>query len=347
MEASRFEQMVGLDIAKSVFQAHVEDRDGKLVAQRRLRRGEMEKFFARQPKSLIGIEACGTAHDWARRLRALGHEVKLIPAAYVKPFVKRNKTDARDAAAILTALRQADMRFVPVKSPEQQASRGLERSRELLVRQHTQLMNSLRGQLAEYGIIAAQGKRGLATLKDAVRSQDERVPGLLLPVLCLLIEQAERVDQAVKALEKKIVERAKADPVMRRLVTIPGVGPIQAHAVVSAAGDGRQFDTARDFAAWVGLTPKVHGTAGKYRDKGISRAGDSRLRSLFVLGASTVMRHVRTRSDRASEWQRGILARRPVKVAVVAQAARNARIAWALLRSGEVYQPHRQLTARP
>lgn len=341
METSTLEQMIGLDIAKSVFQAHVEDGQGRVLAQRRLRRAEVEKFFARQPRSLIGIEACGSAHYWARRLSGLGHEVRLIPAAYVRPYVKRNKTDARDAAAICEALGKEGMFFVRIKSAEQQAARGLERTRELLVRQHTQLMNSLRGQLAEHGIIAAQGRRGLAVLKEAVLGQDERLPELLVPALMMLISQAERLDEAVRALEKQIAGRAKADPVMRRLATIPGVGPILAHAIVSAVGDGRQFRSGRDFAAWVGLTPLVHATAGKCRTKGISRAGDTRLRSLFTLGASTVMRHVRTRTDRASEWQRGILARRPVKVAVVAQAAKTARIAWAMLQSGEVYQPLR------
>lgn len=327
MNPSTFEQMIGLDIAKSVFQAHVEHPEGQLVAQRRLRRSEVERFFARQPKSLIGIEACGSAHYWARRLAALGHEVKLIPAAYVKPFVRRNKTDARDASAICTALRQPEMRFVRVKSPAQQAARGLERSRELLVRQRTQLMNALRGQLAEFGLVAAQGERGLTALKQMVITGEAQVPEPLRPALVLLVEQIAHLQDAIDELEAQIAARAKADPVMRRLATIPGVGPILAHAIVSAVGDGQQFGSARDFAAWCGLTPQEHASAGKRRDKGISRAGDSRLRALFVLGASTVMRHLRTRTDRASEWQRGILARRPVKVAVVAQAAKTARVA--------------------
>lgn len=336
---------IGLDIAKSVFQVHAEHAAGGVVVQKRLRRGQVERFFAKQPACLVGIEACGSGHYWGRRLRALGHEVRLIPAAYVKPFVRRNKTDARDAAAICAALKRPDMRFVPIKSAEQQASRGLERSRELLVRQHTQLCNSVRGQLAEYGLVAAQGRRGFAELAALVAAGDAGIPGALVPVLRLLLAQREQLAAAIAALEERIVAVAKADPAMRRLVTIPGVGPILAHAIVAAAGDGRQFGSARDFAAWAGLTPRQHSSAGKRRDKGISRQGDSRLRKLFALGASTVMRNARLRSDRATEWQRGILARRPVKVAVLAQAAKTARIAWAVLVHETPYQAHRARAA--
>lgn len=330
---------IGLDIAKSVFHVHVEDGSGKVVEQRRLRRSQMERFFARQAASVVGIEACGTAHYWGRRLEALGHEVRLIPAAYVRPFVRRNKTDARDAAAICAALKHPDMRFVAIKSAEQQAARALERSRELLVKQHTQLCNSLRSQLAEHGIVAAKGRRGLGALKAVVLAGEDRLPGILVSALAALIAHIETLEASVAELEKKIVAVARTDPAMRRLATIPGVGPILAHAIVTAVGDGRQFGSARDFAAWVGLTPRGHGTAGKQRNKGISRQGDIRLRKLFALGASTVMRYARTRSERATAWQRGILARRPVKVAVLAQATKTARVAWAVLTSGQPYQP--------
>lgn len=333
---------IGLDIAKSVFQVHVEDAEGRVVVQRQLRRGQVKAFFKRQPASVVGVEACGSAHYWGRRLRALGHEVRLIPAAYVKPFVRRNKTDARDAAAICLAVRHPDMRFVPVKSVEQQASRGLERSRELLVRQHTQLANSVRGQLSEHGLVAAQGRCGFAELAGLVAAGDARIPAALLPVLRLLLEQIEHLASAIARLEERLVAAARTDTAMRRLATIPGVGPIVAHAIVAAVGDGRQFRSARDFAAWAGLTPLEHSSAGKRRTKGISRQGDGRLRKLFALGASTVMRNARARGGRATEWQRGILARRPMKVAVLAQAAKTARIAWAVLTSGEAYQAHRQ-----
>ena len=336
---------IGLDIAKSVFQVHGEDASGKIVLQKRLRRGQVEKFFARLAPAHVGIEACGTAHYWGRTLRALGHDVRLIPAAYVKPFVKRNKTDARDAAAICAALGRPDMRFVAIKSIEQQAARGLERARELLVKQRTQLMNCLRSQLAEFGIIAAPGGRGFAELSALVAAGDAAIPALLRPALRALLSQIERLQGSIMALEAQIMTTAKTDPVMRRLATIPGIGGLTAHAIVTAIGDGKQFRTARDFAAWCGLTPLEHASAGKRREKGISRQGDLRLRKLLALGASTIMRYAR-HGDRATPWQRGILARRPVKVAVLAQAAKTARIAWAMLVSSETYRaPNRVAVA--
>lgn len=318
---------------------HGEDAGGRVVVQRRLRRSQVKEFFARLPPARIGIEACGSAHYWGRELAALGHEVRLIPAAYVKPFVRRNKTDARDAAAICTALGRPDMRFVAVKSADQQASRALERSRGLLVRQHTQLMNSVRSQLAEFGIIAAQGRLGFAELAAAVTAGTAPVPALLVPVLRLLVQQIDRLAAAVVLLERRIVAAARAHPAMRRLTTIPGVGPLSAHAIVTAIGEGRQFVRARDFAAWCGLTRRVDQSADRRRERGISRQGDNGVRKLLVLGASALLRQRRAAPERATEWQRGILARRPVKVAVVAQAAKNARIAWALLQSGEPYRP--------
>ena len=332
---------IGLDIAKSVFQVHAEDSAGKIIVQKRLRRSQVETFFAKLAPALVGIEACGSAHYWGRTLRALGHEVRLIPAAYVKPFVKRNKTDTRDAAAICAALGRPDMRFVAIKSVERQAARGVERARELLVKQRTQLMNCLRSQLAELGIVAAAGGRGFAELSTLVAAEDAALPALLRPALQALLGQITALQASIIALEAKIMATAKADPVMRRLVTIPGVGGLTAHAIVTAIGDGRQFRTARDFAAWCGLTPREHASAGKRRTPGISRQGDIRLRKLLALGASTIMRYARSHADRATQWQRGILARRPVKVAVLAQAAKTARIAWAMLISGETYRSTR------
>lgn len=329
--------MIGLDIAKSVFQVHGE-ASGKIVLQKRLRRSQMVDFFAKLPRALVGIEACGSSHHWARTLRDLGHEVRLIPAAYVKAFVRRNKTDARDAAAICAALGRPDMRFVAIKSVEQQAARGIERSRDLLVKQHTQLMNSVRSQLAEFGIIAIQGRRGFLALRQLIAAADPRLPPMMLSVLRMLIGQVEQLGQSIAELEQQIVATARTHPVMRRLATIPGVGPLTAHAIVTAIGEGEQFASARDFAAWCGLTRRVDQSADKRRERGISRQGEMRLRKLFALGASTIMRHLRSRPERATAWQRGILARRPIKVAVLAQAARNARIAWAMLRSGEAYR---------
>lgn len=329
--------MIGLDIAKSVFQVHGES-SGKIVLQKRLRRSQMIAFFAKLPRAMVGIEACGSSHFWARTLKELGHDVRLLPAAYVKPFVRRNKTDARDAAAICAALARPDMRFVTVKSVEQQAARGVERSRDLLVKQHTQLMNSMRSQLAEFGIIAAQGRIGFLALAQLVAAGDARLPPPFLAALQVLIAQIERLGEGIAALESQIVATARAHPVMQRLTTIPGVGPLSAHAIVTAIGEGRQFATARDFAAWCGLTRRVDQSANKRRQRGISRQGEMRLRKLLTLGASTIMRHGRTHPERATAWQHSILARRPIKVAVVAQAARTARIAWTMLQSGEVYR---------
>lgn len=328
---------IGLDIAKTVFQVHGEEA-GKIILQKRLRRTQVADFFAKLPRALIGIEACGSSHYWARTLHGLGHEVRLIPAAYVKPFVKRNKTDARDAAAICAALGRPDMRFVAIKSVEQQAARGVERSRDLLVKQHTQLMNSVRSQLAELGIIAPQGRRGFSELAQLVGTGDGRIPAPLVAALRMLIGHIAQLGKAMAALERQIVEVARAHPAMRRLATIPGVGPLTAHAIVTAIGDGKQFASARDFAAWCGLTRRVDQSADKRRARGICRQGEMRLRKLLALGASTIMRQLRSCPARATLWQHGILARRPVKVAVLAQAAKNARIAWAMLQSGQVYR---------
>jgi transposase len=330
---------IGLDIAKSVFQLHGEDAEGRIVIQKRLGRKRMVEFFSKLSPCVVALEACGTSHYWGRTLRALGHEVRLIPAAYVKPFVKRNKTDARDAAAICVAARRPDMRPVAIKSEEQQASRALERSRELLVKQRTQLMNSMRAMMAEFGIVAAQGYRGFAELVERLLGDNPGVPATLAEALRLAIAQIDNLTPAIEALEDKINSIAKADPTMRRLCKIPGVGFLTAHAIVAAVGDGRQFASARDFAAWAGMTPRQDSTAGKRRTKGVSRQGESRLRKLFALGAATLMRNARSRDDRATEWQRGVLARRPMKVAVMAQAAKTARIAWAVLTSGKDYAP--------
>jgi len=329
---------IGLDIAKSVFHVHVADGNGRMILSRKLRRSQVEPFFAKLPKCVVGMEACGSAHHWARIIRALGHEVRLIPAAYVKPYVRRNKTDARDAEAICEAVSRPNMRFVQVKTVAQQASRGLERSLDLLTRQRTQLMNSLRSLLAEIGIIARPGERGFAELLAVLNDAAAEIPEVLREALHLMARHIEAMSASITVLQARVEAVVRTNPVMRRLMTIPGVGPMTAHAVVTAIGGGRQFRCARDFAAWCGLTRREHATAGKSRGGRISRQGETRLRTLLALGASTVMRHVRTRGDRATGWQRGILARRPVKVAVIAQAAKTARIVWAVLTSGETYR---------
>ncbi len=331
--------IIGLDIAKNVFQVHGEDAEGKVVVQKRLGRKRMIEFFSKLPPCLVALEACGTSHYWGRTLRALGHDLRLIPAAYVRPFVKRNKTDARDAAAICIAARRPDMREVAIKSEEQQASRALERSRELLVKQRTQAMNSLRAMLAEFGVVAAQGARGFAELRERLTSDDPGLPQTLIGALRLVLAQLDSLTPAIAALEDTIKAIVKADPDMRRLARIPSVGFLTAHAVVAAIGDGRRFKSGRDFTAWGGMTPRETSSAGKRRIRGVSRQGESRLRKLFALGAVTLLRNARSRDERATQWQRGILARRPMKVAVMAQAAKTARIVWAVLTSGKEYAP--------
>jgi transposase len=326
---------IGLDIAKSVFQVHGVDAEGRTVVQRRLKRDEVERFFAKLAPTLIGLEACGSSHHWARMLARLGHEVRLMPPAYVKPSVKRNKTDARDAEAICEAVRRPTMRFVPVKTCEQQAARGLHRARELLVRQRVQLGNAIRGLAGEFGLVEREGRAGFERLLAAIQADDGPVPEPLRQALIGLAGQWDRLAEAAREIEDRIAAAARASAAARRLMTIPGVGPITAHAIVCAVPDPSLFRSARDFAAWIGLTPRQRSSGTSRQGGSISKAGDRTLRRLLVLGASGLLRQARRREGRASPWLAGLLGRRPVKVAVVAQAAKTARIAFALLASGE------------
>jgi transposase len=338
---------IGLDIAKSVFQVHGEDKGSGAAIVRRFSRKQVRAFFEGlgQP-ALVGIEACGSAHYWARELTAMGHSVRLLPPAYVKPFVRRNKTDASDARAIHTAMLQPDMRFVPVKSAAEQAARGLEGARDLLIRQCTQIANALRGHAAEMGLVAAQGERGLADLMERIEAGDPALPPALLLALRKLLEVWREAHAAAAELEAAIFASVKQNPTMRRLTGVPGVGPHTAHAIVAAVGENAgRFRSARDFAAWIGLTPREHQSARKRRHGGISRMGDGRLRRLLVLGASAVGKQARIRPGRASPWLLGVLGRRPVKVATVAQAAKTARILFAMLRSGEPYRARGEAAA--
>ena len=339
MQVIRF----GIDLAKSVFQVHGVDATGAVVVQRQLRRGQVLKFFARQPPALVGMEACGSAHYWARELVRLGHDVKLMPPSYVKAYVRRGKHDARDAEACCEAVGRPSMRFVPIKTVEQQGQRALHRARDLLVRQRTQSGNAIRAMLYEMGLIASKGRSGIAELIELALAGGTDIPPGLLVALTPLVRQWRALETEITTMDTVLVAQARAHPDARRLMKIPGVGPVTAHAVVAAVGDGRQFASARDFAAWVGLTRLNHDTGGKTRLTGhISKAGDRSLRRLLVLGASGALRHVRAKPGAGSPWIRGLLARRPVKVAVVAQAAKTARIVWAVLAKNEDYraQPH-------
>jgi transposase len=328
-----------VDTAKSVFQVHGEDAARTVKVDKRLRRGQFLAFFARLPRpASIVLEACGSAHHWARELTALGHQARLIPPQHVKPFVKRNKNDMRDAEAIFEAALRPGLHFVPIKPVAQQCDRALQRGRDLLVRQRGQLGNAIRSMLSEMGIIAPQGAAGSAQLYALIEASDAAIAPALLAALRPLLAQWRSLHAAIKALEQQIQAAARADQRARRLMKIDNVGPMTAHAMIAAIGDGKQFRTARDFVAWVGLTPGHRASADKIRVGHITKAGDRSLRRLFVLGASSGLHHARAKPDKASPWLKGVLARRPVKVAVVAQAAKTARIAWAVLTSGEEFR---------
>jgi transposase len=327
-----------VDTAKSVFQVHGEDAGRSQVLQKRLRRAQFLAFFARQASCVVVLEACGSAHHWGRELSKLGHEVRLIPPQHVKPYLKRNKNDMRDAEAIFEASLRPGTHFVPIKTVAQQCDRALHRGRDLLTRQRTQLGNAIRSMLSEAGIIAPQGAAGSAKLYAMIEAGDEAIAPQLLVILRRLLDQWRALHAAVEAMGDQIEAAARTDPRARALMQIPGVGPITAHAVIAAIGGGTQFGCARDFAAWVGLTPRQHSSAEKIRLGHVSKAGDKSLRRLLVLGASAWLRHARHSPDKASPWLNGLLARRPVKVAVVAQAAKTARIIWAMLTSGEPYR---------
>ncbi len=330
---------IGLDIAKRVFQAHGVDSAGKAVLRRKLQRAEVLRFFASLPPCLVGIEACGTAHHWAREIRALGHEVRLMPASYVKPYVKRGKTDAADAEAICEAVTRPTMRFVPVKTAEQQAVLMLHRTRDLLVRQRTMLVNALRGHMAELGIIASQGIGRVADLVAVLVGEDTAsMPALARQALGGLAAELEALGKRVEEVEAAIVAWHKDNEASRRLASIPGIGPITASAIVATVTDPTQFHSARQFAAWIGLVPKQNSSGGKERRGGISKQGDRYLRRLLVLGATAVIRHARTKVTAETAWLRGVLDRRPARLASVAQANKTARIVWALLARGGSYR---------
>ena len=328
---------IGLDLAKHVFQVHGVDAEGATVLRKQLRRSQVVAFFARLPSCLVGLEACATAHYWARELRAVGHEVLLMPAQYVKAYVKRNKNDAADAEAICEAVRRPTMRFVPIKTAEEQAGLLLHRGRERLVRQRTALVNALRGHLAEFGVIAPLGLRNVGGLIAIVRDEtDTRLPDLARQVLQVLAGQIEQVDQAVVTLEKQLMAWHKSNPVSQRLATIPGIGPIIATAIAATVVEPSGFRSGREFAAWLGLVPRQHSTGGKARLGGISKRGNRYLRRLLINGASANL--LRSKATNADPWVIGLRRRRPSLVVAVALANKTARIAWAVMQRRENYR---------
>jgi transposase len=332
--------MIGLDLAKSVFQVHGVDGSGQVMIRRQLKRGQVERFFAKLDPVVVGMEACGGAHHWGRVLQGLGHEVRLMPAAYVKPYVKRNKTDGRDAEAICEAMQRPTMRFVAVKRPEQQAMMAVHRTRALFVRQRTMLANALRATFAEFGVVASEGIKGLQSL-IAQLPAPAAVPEAGHAALAMLAQRWQVLDADIKALEQQIVQSVRADEAARRIMAIPGVGPITASAVLAAVPDMKQFRSGRGFAAWVGLTPRQNNSANTRRSGGISKQGQRDIRCLLILGASSHLRQQQARKRMKAPtdpWLSGLLARRPVKVAAVAQAAKTARIIWALLAKDQSYR---------
>jgi transposase len=328
---------IGIDTSKAVFTVHGVDQQDRPVLRINLRRPQLVFFFKKLPSTEIAMEACGSAHHWARELTALGHEVRLIPPQYVKPYVKRGKNDRNDAEAICEAAGRPGMHFVPVKSITQQAQGMVLKVRELLVCQRTQLVNALRGHGAEFGVIAAKGIRQVGPLLAAIE-QETAIPPEAKDMISLLGRQIEALDTRIKAIDVKLTAAHKANEVSQRLATIPGVGSVTA-LTLAIEVDPAAFESGRHLAAWAGLTPKEHSTGGKQRMGGISRAGHERLRVLLVIGATSVIRAaMRPDSALMTDWLRALLQRKPRKVAAVALANKMARVAWALMMRGEVYR---------
>jgi transposase len=320
---------IGLDLAKHVFQVHAADAGGVVVLRRPLRRGQVEAFFRALPPCLVGMEACGTAHHWARVLTGLGHEVRLIPPAYVKAYVRRNKTDAADAEAICAALGRRDMRFVPVRTAQEQAAASQHRVRELLVRQRTMLLNALRAHCAEFGLVAAKGPANLRGLMAVVEDRaDERLPALLREALVVMARALRAIEAELEALNAQVLAFHKGSETSRRLAAIPGFGPIVASAMAARVKDPERFATGRDFAAYLGLTPRQSSSGGKVRLGPISKRGDAYLRRLLVNGAMAV---ITSRRGKADPWLVRLRAKKPLLVVAVALANKMARIAFAMM----------------
>jgi transposase len=330
---------VGLDLAKNVFQAHGADASGRATLRKKLRGDQVLDFFSRLPPCIVAMEACGGAHFWGREIGKLGHEVRLIPPAYVKPFVKRQKNDAADAEAICEAALRPTMRFVPVKSEETQGAALVFRIRELLVRQRTQAINALRGHLGEFGQVVPQGAANAARLIAIVEDADSGLPADAIATLTVLVAALSHLEAEIGKLDVEIEARARKNEVARRLMTVPGIGPLIATALAVLAPPPETFRKARDFAAWLGLTPRQHSTGGKQRLGATTKMGERSLRRLLIIGANSVIikRHVHA-AARPGTWLGGMLTRKPPMLVRVALANKMARIVWALMARGGVYK---------
>lgn len=330
---------IGMDLAKDVFQVHGITADGTVLFNRPIRRKQALAFFQRIPPCLIGIEACGSAHHWARELTAIGHDVRLMPASYVKPYVKRGKTDAVDAEAICEAVTRPTMRFVPIKSEGQQAVLSLHRVRSLLVRQKTQMTNAVRGLLREFGVVVGNGPTAVLRIVKACGAEDyPDIPDLSKGVLKTMCDQVTALQEQVLLYDKLIEQHSKIDERVALIRTVPGVGPTTASAIVATIGDGTQFKNGREFAAWLGLTPLNRSSGGKERLGSITKKGDRYLRRLLVIGMTSQVQRAQKFPDRVHPWILKLLERKPIRLATIAMANKAARIIWAVLTSGSEYR---------
>ncbi|XKM37776.1 IS110 family transposase (plasmid) [Rhizobium ruizarguesonis] len=327
---------IGMDTSKHLFQLHGVDAEENVVLRRQLRRTQMVSFFQKLSPTLVGIEACGGSHHWARLLQSFGHQVKLIPPQYVKPYVKRNKNDAADAAAVCEAMSRPTMRFVPVKTPNNQAVLMLLGMRERLLRNRTQLSNAIRGYATEFGLTVAKGISRLDHLFERIAA-DSSLPALARELFTLHAQEYRDLQMRIAEVDDKLDDWRHENEMIRRLIKVPGIGPIGAALIVMKTPDPQGFKSGRDFAAWIGLTPKDHSSGGKRRLGGITHAGDEALRSVLVSGATNVVRHARLGRGQISPWLMALIKRKPAMLAAVALANKMARIAWKLLVSGEAY----------
>lgn len=330
---------IGLDLAKNFFQVHGVDAGGRVVVRKALRRSQMLPFFSRLSPCLVGMEACGTSHYWARELIRLGHQVRLMPPAYVKPYVKRGKTDANDAEAICEAVTRPTMRFVAVKTAEQQAALSIHRTRALLVKQRTQLVNMIRGLLAEFGVDIPRGlERALLMARRIADGEAPDVPAEAIKVVLTLSQQVLEIHVRVRAMERDVERWHRGNELSRRLATIPGIGPIGASALVASVTDPQQFRSGRQFAAWLGLTPLQKSSGGKERLGRITKMGDKYLRKLLIVGMTSLVRRAKYKPETVDPRLANWLARKPVRVATVAMANKAARVVWAIMTRGDTYR---------